>query len=70
MRRIPVTSSNCASVGYDETTCTLEVEFKHGGVYRYFGVPASEHAALVATPSVGGYLDAHIKKAGYRYEKL
>lgn len=70
MQRIPVASSNCASVGYDIATRILEVEFKRGGVYRYFDVPASEHAALIAAPSVGGYLDAHIKKAGYRYEKL
>ncbi|MBS3974372.1 MAG: KTSC domain-containing protein [Actinobacteria bacterium] len=27
MQRIPVISSNCASVGYDPTTRTLEVNF-------------------------------------------
>ncbi len=70
MQRIPVTSSNCASVGYDATTSTREVEFKRGGVYRYFDVPASEHAAPVASLGIGGCLDARIKKAGYRYEKL
>lgn len=70
MQRIPVTSGNCASVGYDVTTSILEVEFRRGGVYQYFDVPASEHAALLAASSVGGYLDAHIKKAGYRYKKL
>jgi len=58
------------SVGYDAATSTLEVEFKHGAVYQYFGVPAAEHAALVRASSVGGYLDAHMKKAGYRYERL
>lgn len=70
MQRIPVTSSTCVSVGYDATTRTLEVEFKRGGVYKYFDVPASEYAALLSASSIGGYLDAQIKKAGYRYEKL
>jgi len=70
MQRVPVTSSNCASVGYDATTRTLEVEFKHGGVYQYFDVPASEYEALLSAPSVGGCLDARIKKAGYRYKKV
>ena len=70
MQRTPVSSSNCASVGYDAATSTLEVEFKRGGIYQYFDVPASEHAALLTAPSVGGYLDARIKKAGYRYRKL
>ena len=70
MQRIPVTSSNVESVGYDAATSTLEVEFRNGGVYQYFDVPASKHAGLLAASSVGGYLDAYIKKAGYRYRKL
>lgn len=70
MQRTPVVSSNVVSVGYDRESRTLEVEFKHGVVYQYYDVPATEHAALLAAPSVGGYLDAHIKKAGYRYAKL
>ena len=35
MMRIPVASSNVATVGYDEATNTLEVEFKDGSVYQY-----------------------------------
>ncbi len=69
MKRSPVVSSNLASVGYDATTQTLEVEFKDGAVYQYFGVPASEHAALMAASSVGGYLARHIK-GKYRYKRL
>lgn len=41
MKRIPVSSSNLASVGYDETSQTLEIGFLHGGVYQYFDVPSS-----------------------------
>lgn len=39
MNRKSVTSSNIASIGYDETSETLEIEFKNGGVYQYFDVP-------------------------------
>lgn len=70
MKRVPVTSSNVASVGYDPATKTLEVEFKRGGVYQYFDVPAATHAAMLAAPSIGSYLDANIKKAGYRYKQI
>lgn len=41
MKRIPVSSSNLASVGYDEISQALEIEFLHGGVYQYFGVSKS-----------------------------
>ena len=39
MERIAVESSNLASIGYDEASMVLEVEFKHGGIYQYFDVP-------------------------------
>lgn len=70
MQRTHVTSRNCASIGYDASTDMLEVEFHRGGVYRYYGVPQSTYEGLMAAPSIGGYLDAQIKKGGYRYEKL
>ena len=43
MQRQPVESSSLASVGYEERTRTLEVEFHNGGVYQYLEVPASVH---------------------------
>ena len=39
MNRSPVSSINVASVGYDGSTLTLEVEFLSGSVYQYFDVP-------------------------------
>jgi hypothetical protein len=56
-----VESSAVASVGYEEATNTLEVEFAGGSVYRYFGVPRSRVEALLAAPSIGGYVTRHIK---------
>jgi hypothetical protein len=39
MNREAVTSSNIASIGYDEDSQTLEIEFLNGGLYQYFDVP-------------------------------
>ncbi|RYD70172.1 MAG: KTSC domain-containing protein, partial [Verrucomicrobiaceae bacterium] len=36
MYRATVTSSNLEAVGYHLESRTLEVEFRHGGVYLYF----------------------------------
>ena len=63
MQRIPVSSSNVCSVGYDPQRHVLEVEFKGGGVYQYAGVPAEAHRALMAAPSVGSHIARHIKGA-------
>lgn len=69
MQHKPVSSSNIASIGYDVTTQTLEIQFHNGGVYRYHGVPQSEHAGLMAASSHGSYLARSIKDH-YRYEKV
>lgn len=61
MERIPVRSSCMRSVGYDPDSHVLEIEFSEGAVYRYIGVPALVHVALLAAPSKGLYLDGHIK---------
>ena len=39
LNRIPVASSNIASVGYDREAHILEIEFHHGAIYQYFDVP-------------------------------
>lgn len=70
MERTYVTSSNIASIGYDAEQMILEVEFNYGAVYQYYDVPESVYDGLMAADSHGKYLDAYVKKAGYRYEKL
>ena len=69
MERIPVSSSNVQSVGYDPDSSTLEVELKNGSVYQYAGVPATEYEGLMAAASKGTYLHAHIKNT-YSCSKL
>lgn len=70
MERVPVSSSNLASVGYDSCSATLEVEFNHGGIYQYSGVPEEIHQGLMSAGSHGTYFDKFIKKAGFPYSKV
>jgi len=69
MQRKPVSSSNIASIGYDADSNTLEIQFKNGGIYRYYGVPQTVYAGLMAASSHGSYLAQAIKDR-YRYEKV
>jgi hypothetical protein len=70
MNRVSVSSSNVTSVGYDENSSTLEVEFKGGSIYRYFGVPVEHFRALTGgLVSVGRYLNTEIKPH-YRCEQV
>ena len=68
MKRNPVESSNLATVGYEAVI--LEVEFHGGSVYRYYNVPVETYVGLMSADSPGGYLHAHVKTKGYRYEKI
>ena len=69
MEKTPVTSSNVASIGYDEDSSTLEIEFKNGATYQYFDVPENVFTELRDADSVGGYLAVRIKGT-YRYSKV
>jgi hypothetical protein len=68
MNRIPVTSSNLESVGYENGI--LEIRFKHGGTYQYLNVPEHLYQGLMRAESKGTYLDQYIKKAGFLYRKI
>ncbi|MEI9477587.1 MAG: KTSC domain-containing protein [Deltaproteobacteria bacterium] len=61
MQRIPVASSNLASVGYDLASLTLEIEFHSGSIYQYFNVPESLYTRLMSASSLGVFFHAHIK---------
>ena len=69
MTREPISSSNLAEVGYDSLTETLEVCFKSGRTYQYFGVPEGIYNDLKAAVSPGGYLSREIK-GNYRYARV
>lgn len=69
MRRTPVTSSSLASLGYSPTQATLEVEFKHGAVYRYLDVPGDVFEAFLAAESKGTFFN-HVLKDCYSYQRV
>lgn len=64
MNRQPVSSSNLSSVGFDEMTSTLEIQFHGGSIYQYFNVPQSVYVSLLSAGSKGRYFDQFIK---YRF---
>ncbi|MFJ3044777.1 KTSC domain-containing protein [Herbaspirillum chlorophenolicum] len=61
MERVSVSSSNIASIGHDETTQTLEVEFLDSAVYEYYGVPEHVFQELLSASSVGRYFAQNVK---------
>jgi len=69
MKRTPVDSSNISSIGYDEESNTLEVEFHSGAVYQYFDVPLNVYQGIIEASSKGQYLAQHIK-GYYRFVKV
>jgi KTSC domain len=70
MERQYVSSTNLRSVGYDQDSSTLEIEFNSGGIYQYFNVPVHIHSGLMTASSKGTYFDAHIKKGPFRFRKI
>ena len=69
MERQSVQSSNIASIGYDEDSSTLEIEFLSGGVYQYFDVPINIYQGLMAASSHGQYFAQQIK-GHFRFVKV
>jgi hypothetical protein len=58
---IAVDSSSLAAVSYSSTECWLEVCFRDGQVYRYFGVPPQCYRELLEAESKGAYFNRRIR---------
>lgn len=69
MERVPVQSSNIASIGYDQDIEILEVEFLDGSIYEYKGVTEFVYNELMSASSHGTYLNREIAR-NYPYEKI
>ena len=63
MLKQSVASTNLMSVGYDERTQTLEVEFLNGRVYQYYGVPDNMHDQLMRASSKGRFFNTYIRNS-------
>jgi KTSC domain len=70
MDRIPVDSMQLTSIGYDPARAVLEVEFRKGGIYQYFAVPADIHRQLMAAQSIGTFFNTVIREGGFAYVRV
>jgi hypothetical protein len=70
MDRLPITSSNIISVGYDTKSRIPEIEFDDGSVYQYSNVPENIYGGLMSARSHGRYFDAYIKKGDFKYQQI
>jgi hypothetical protein len=69
MNRAAVESSSLESVGYDHATRVMEIQFKNGGVYQYFGVGPSVYRRLMNAVSKGRYF-AEAVRSVYPYRRV
>jgi hypothetical protein len=69
MKRISVISSNLCSIGYDDGEKILEIEFKNGSIYQYFGVPIFIYNSLLNSTSKGSYCHQNIK-GKYQFRRV
>jgi len=70
MDRVQVESRSISSIGYEVRSETLEIEFKHGGVYQYFGVPARDYEELMSAPSKGSGFHEVIRARDYPFSRV
>jgi len=61
MHRTHVSSSAISSVGYDDRSSVLEVEFRSGAVYNYLNVPKKVYRALLNAPSKGSFVSRRVR---------
>ena len=69
MDRIPVSSSNIASIGYDENQMVLEVEFLNSRIYHYEGVPEYVFNDFLNSGSKGSFFYSNIRNT-YPYSRV
>ena len=61
LERQPVKSRILRSVGYDESTKILEIEFQTGLVYQYLAVPPKVYADLMHSNEIGKYFSEKVR---------
>ncbi len=69
MKMKGVVSSNIHSIGYNEDTKELHVEFKkNSALYVYLNVPKTVFEEFVASSSAGGYFYKNVR-GKYEFKK-
>lgn len=61
MIRNRVTSNPFRSIGYDEGSRTMEVEYNSGRRYALRGVPRGVHDALINADSIGNHYNKNVR---------
>jgi hypothetical protein len=61
LERQPVNSRILRSLGYDESTKVLEIEFHSGLVYQYSGVPLKVYMELMRSDEIGKYFSDKVR---------
>ena len=61
LERQPVKSRILRSVGYDDSTKILEIEFHTGLVYQYSGVPSKVYTDLMHSGEIGKYFSEKVR---------
>lgn len=61
MQRNPVISSNISSIGYDDATLTLQVEFYDQTIWDYTPVTREAYTEMMNAESIGSYFAKYIR---------
>ena len=68
MHRDHVDSSAISSIGYDDRSAVLEVEFSSGAVYDYLNVPKRVYRDLLKASSKGSFVSRRVRDR-YPFER-
>ncbi len=69
MQRIELNSTGLQTAAYQDHPALLELEFRSGAIYRYFGVPVQTYQELLLAESQGAYFNHHIRNR-FPYAKV
>src|SRR6266704_4523415 len=61
MPRIELNSTGLVAATYQGHLTVLELEFRSGSIYQYFGVSGQTYQELLLAPSKGAYFNSHIR---------
>ena len=69
MNRTRVLSQLLKAIGYDANSETLEVQFRKGGTFQFFAVPAFVYTRLLQADSKGSYFE-HRVRPNFKFRRL
>jgi KTSC domain len=61
MNETRVESTTLLALAYDDAREILQLEFRSGVIYHYYGVPVAVYEALLDAPSKGSYFNRIIR---------